>query len=134
MKDAGLGRQSRVLIGGMSSDLGRAAVQRVLQTPHPPSAIFASTHVMALGALRAVWEAGLKVPQTVSVLAFDDCDWMTALRPFLSTIRQPIEAIAQEAWSVLNNRLQRRGIDRVYRELPCSLIVRESTARAVVSR
>src|SRR6202008_3059005 len=100
-----LGGSAQILVGGMTPDLAYAATRRALTSPRPPTALFAATHVMALGALRAIWDAGFVVPDTISVLAFDDCDWMTALRPFISTIRQPIDAMAREAWTILMNRL-----------------------------
>ena len=65
----------------------------------------------------------------VSLLAFDDCEWMTGLRPFLSAVRQPIEQLASEAWSVLKSRLDGKPIRCFRRELSCTLIVRESTSR-----
>lgn len=117
----------------MTSDQAHKALRRSLNAAVRPSAIFAATHGMALGALRAIWEAELALLETISLLAFDDCEWMTALRPFLSTLRQPIDEIAQEAWTVLNERIQGRPIERVNREFPCTLIIRESTAIGEVS-
>jgi LacI family transcriptional regulator len=83
---------------------------------------------LALGALRAIWEAGLSVLEAISLLAFDDCEWMTALRPFLSTLHQPIDEIARYAWSALTDRLEGKRVDPARWELPCTLLVRESTA------
>jgi LacI family transcriptional regulator len=127
MAEAGLSSFVRVVVGGMTSDQAHNALSRSFHVADRPSAVFAATHVMALGALRAIWEAGFALPETISLIAFDDCEWMTALRPFLSTLRQPIDEIAQEAWSVLTERIQGRPIERVNRVFPCTLIIREST-------
>jgi len=129
MAAAGLSRFVRVVVGGMTSDQAHKALRRAFLLYDQPSAVFAATHVMALGALRAIWEAGLVLPETISLLAFDDCEWMTALRPFLSTLCQPIDQIAQEAWSVLTDRIQGRPLERVSREFPCTLVIRESTTQ-----
>jgi LacI family transcriptional regulator len=131
MLEAGLSMFVRVVVGGMTSDQAHRALRRSFQLADQPSAVFAATHVMALGALRAIWEAGFALPETISLLAFDDCEWMTALRPFLSTLRQPIDEIAQEAWSVLTERIEGRLAERVSREFPCTLVIRESTTRWV---
>jgi len=128
MIQAGLSRLIRVVAGGMTSDQAHKSLRRAFLLSERPSAIFAVTHVMALGALRAIWETGFTLPETISLLAFDDCEWMTALRPFLSTLRQPIAEMAQEAWSVLTERIQGHRIERVTRQFPCRLVVRESTA------
>jgi LacI family transcriptional regulator len=131
MAEAGLSKFVRVVVGGMTSDQAHDALRRSFEVADRPSAVFAVTHVMALGALRAIWAAGCALPETISLIAFDDCEWMTALRPFLSTLRQPIDEIAQEAWSVLTERIQGHPIERVNRVLPCTLIIRESTSGVV---
>ncbi|MBV8216614.1 MAG: LacI family DNA-binding transcriptional regulator [Verrucomicrobia bacterium] len=101
----------------------------ILRAPSRPTAIFALTEQMALGSLRAIWESGIEFPSAISLIAFDDCEWMTALRPFVSTIRQPIHGIAETAWSTLLKRLQGRPRGRVREELKCTLVIRESTTR-----
>jgi LacI family transcriptional regulator len=71
----------------------------------------------------------LSVPNQISLLAFDDCEWMTGLRPFLSAVRQPVDQIALEAWSTLKHRLEGKPTQRLHWEFPCTLMVRESTVR-----
>ena len=129
MAEAGLSEFIRVVIGGMTSEHAHKALRQALLSKGKPSAIFAATHVMALGSLWAIWEAGMVLPETISLIAFDDCEWMTALRPFVSTLRQPIDEMAREAWSVLTGRIEGRQFEKVRREFPCTLVVRESTAR-----
>ncbi|MBV8417618.1 MAG: LacI family DNA-binding transcriptional regulator [Verrucomicrobia bacterium] len=127
MIEAGLSRSISIVAGGMTSDQAHTSLRRAFRQADRPSAIFAATHVMALGALRAIWETGCTLPAAISLLAFDDCEWMTALRPFLSTLRQPIAEMAQEAWLVLTERIQGHRLERVTREFPCTLVIREST-------
>ena len=99
--------------------------------PDRPSAIFTSTHILAMGALRAVWSAGWQIPQSVSLLTFDESVWMTALRPFLSVIHQPVEQIAEAVWSRMLARLAGDDSTKVHLRLPCTLVVRESTDRTL---
>ncbi|MBV8815891.1 MAG: LacI family DNA-binding transcriptional regulator [Verrucomicrobia bacterium] len=107
----------------------RQKVLRVLRERDRPTAIFAFTEQMALGSLRAIWESGIEFPGGISLIAFDDCEWMTALRPFVSTLRQPTNAIAEKAWLTLLKRLQGNQRIRSRQQLECTLMIRESTTR-----
>jgi LacI family transcriptional regulator len=128
LAEARLSRFELIVVSGMGSEQARRSLRPILIGADRPTAIFAANNCLALGALRAIWETGLSVPETISLLAFDDCEWMTALRPFLSAIRQPIEEIALAAWSALSDRQAGRRVEPLWKELPCTLLVRESTA------
>jgi LacI family transcriptional regulator len=69
----------------------------------------------------------LDLPNDLSLLAFDDCEWFTALRPFMSTIRQPAEDFADQAWSILMACLNNDRSRTLHGEVHCSLVIREST-------
>jgi LacI family transcriptional regulator len=127
LADAGLAGLERVIVSGDKADDGERALRPLLSKPERLSAIFTSTHILAMGALRAVWSTGLQIPQSVSLLTFDESVWMTALRPFLSVIRQPVEQIAQAVWSRMLARLAGDDSEKVHLGLPCSLVAREST-------
>jgi LacI family transcriptional regulator len=92
-----------------------------------PSALFALTQTITIGALKTIWEVGLNLPKDVSLLAYDDYDWFTALRPMLSAINQPAETFADEAWSMLMARLNNDRSPKLRAEVHCSLVIREST-------
>ena len=104
-------------------------VLRILREQNRPTAIFAFTEQMALGSLRAIWESGIEFPGGISLIAFDDCEWMTALRPFVSTLRQPVNSIAEKAWSTLLKRLQGNYRTCSKQQLECTLVIRESTTK-----
>jgi DNA-binding LacI/PurR family transcriptional regulator len=76
-----------------------------------------------------VAEAGLVIPKDISFLAFDDCEWFRAMRPFLSTVSQPAEDFADQAWSMLMARLNNDRSSTFRKEVHCTLIVRESTVQ-----
>ena len=125
MTRAGLSSFVRVVVGGMTPDQAHDALRRSFRVADRPSAVFAATHVMALGALRAIWKAGFALPRNIDRLlmtvAVDD-------RPATVPLdASPMNEIAQEAWSVLTEQIQGRPVERVNRVFPCTLIVREST-------
>ena len=99
----------------------------------PPTAIFALTNVSALAAIKAARGLGLDIPGDVSIVGFDDFDWMLALRPYLTTVAQPIGDFAACSWRRLIERINGEGEPPGLRiELPCTLKVRESTGPARV--
>lgn len=129
LQEAGLSAFEQVLVVGRNAvDTVSPVLKPLLQEAARPSALFAVTQSVAIGTLRTIWEAGLDLPADISLLGFDDCEWFTALRPFLSTIRQPAEDFADQAWSMLMARLNNDRSPKLHAEVHCSLVIRESTA------
>jgi DNA-binding LacI/PurR family transcriptional regulator len=113
-----------------SASGGRAAFARLLALPCPPTAVFATTDVVAIGAIKAAEEAGVGVPRDVSVVGFDDIPLATFTVPSLTTVRQPIPAMAQRAIEIALRLAAGRGSrDEAPYLLEPELIVRQSTAR-----
>jgi LacI family transcriptional regulator len=110
---------------------GIVATERLLDRANPPTAIFASNDDMAAAAVGVAHRRGLHVPQDLSVVGFDDTSLATTIWPELTTIRQPIAAMAEEALTQLLARLrtERSLDDAVLQEriLDHQLIVRESS-------
>ena len=110
-------RQALQLVG-LPSDLlvhgdftvngGYVAMQRLLRDPSAdrPTAVFACNDLMAMGALRAVHEAGLQVPRDVAVVGYDDIELASYTQPALTTVAQPTRAMAQQALAWLLERIQ----------------------------
>lgn len=128
--EAGLEGRERVIYGGHDLESLRGAIELELHRADCPTAIFALTNVCALASIKAARGLNLEIPRDVSIVGFDDFDWMLALRPYLTTIAQPVEDFAAAAWRLLMLRLSagEKGAERV--ELPCTLRVRESTGPA----
>lgn len=80
---------------------GREAMQRLLAPPNPPTAVFAASDILAIGALAGVREQGLRVPEDISLAGFDDIDFAAFCDPPLTTIRVPAHEIGQMAVKVL---------------------------------
>jgi LacI family transcriptional regulator, galactose operon repressor len=86
-----------VVEGDFRQDSGARAVQRLLARRQPPTAIFAADGLMAVGALKGLRAAGLRVPQDVSLVGFDDAPWFDLFDPPLTSVAQPIAALAGAA-------------------------------------
>ena len=129
LHEAGLADFEKILVVGRNAtDAVGPALKPLLQESPRPSALFAVTQSVAIGTLKTIWETGLDLPGDISLLAFDDCEWFAVLRPFLSTIRQPAEDFADQAWSMLMARLNNDRSPKLHAEVHCSLVMRESTA------
>jgi len=121
----------RVVYGGHDLESLRGAIEMELHRADRPTAIFALTNVCALASIKAARGLGLDIPGDVSIVGFDDFDWMFALRPYLTTVAQPMEDFASVSWRLLMRRLSGGAPSDVERvELPCTLRVRESTGPA----
>lgn len=91
------------------------------------TAVFAANDLVALGAIRALYDIGLSVPGDVSVVGYDDISIASQVLPRLTTIRQPMEEISRRAITILEQRIDapERPVERIM--LPVELIVRETT-------
>jgi LacI family transcriptional regulator len=105
---------------------GYAGASALLDLPVAPTAIFASNDVMAMGVMDAVRNRGLRVPDDVSILGFDDIPQASLVRPALTTINQPLEKMGRVATQMLLDLLQNPGKKAERIELPTQLVVRES--------
>lgn len=128
LSDAGLARDRLLTArGDFSVESGERAVEQLLARTEF-TAIFCSSDEMAIGAMRALRQAGLRVPEEVSVVGFDDIHFARYCDPPLTTIAQPKEELGREAMSLLIEILQHRASGPRKRVLPTQLIVRGSTA------
>ena len=130
LKDASLSVRPRILVGGPTVDGARTVIEEELLRANRPTAIFAASSVAALGAIKAIHALDLKMPSDISLIAFDDADWMVASRPSITTVSQPTEEMVKLGWNLLLQRmLGGRNSKGAYTttRLPCALQVREST-------
>jgi LacI family transcriptional regulator len=107
---------------------GETAADALLALPEPPSAIFAFNDNMAVGALRAAQARGLRVPEDLSLVGFDDSEQASTVTPALTTIRQPLAEMGRMAVSLLLRQLENQRVEALRIELQTRLVVRESTA------
>jgi DNA-binding LacI/PurR family transcriptional regulator len=111
-----------------SPRVGYKVVKKLIKSQEPFTAIVAFNDVSAMGAIRALLEAGLRVPEDVSVIGFDDIQSAEFQHPGLTTIRQPLRKMGRTAAEVVLRRIRTPGEDNV-REIVVEpeLIIREST-------
>ncbi|GAA3581048.1 LacI family DNA-binding transcriptional regulator [Amycolatopsis ultiminotia] len=111
---------------------GAAAMRRLLALPEPPDAVFCFSDMLALGALRAAHEAGVRVPQDVAVVGFDDTEEGRYGVPSLTSVSPDKPEIARQAVALLADRIESAGSQRkpVRTEVGYELVVRESSAPA----
>lgn len=108
---------------------GYTGASRFLDMKKPPTAIFASNDVMAMAAMDAVRERGLRVPEDISIMGFDDIPQASLVRPSLTTVRQPLEQMGRIAAQVLFDILKNPNQKHNRIELPTEIIIRDSTAK-----
>jgi DNA-binding LacI/PurR family transcriptional regulator len=110
--------------------LGYPYAKMLLERKQPFTALFAYNDASAIGAIRAIREAGLRVPEDVSVVGFDDIQAAMFHSPSLTTVRQPLHRMGEIAAKVLLDRLD--GQEDWPRQVAVKpeLVIRESTAKA----
>jgi LacI family transcriptional regulator len=121
--------ENRVFFGDFEYASGLEAARRILRDRLPVTAIWAQNDLMALAAIGELQRAGLSVPGDLSVLGMDDAPVASFSHPRLSTIRQPLEAMAKKTVDILMKLREGGGSARKRVAFEPTLIVRESTAR-----
>ncbi|HBM2234979.1 TPA: DNA-binding transcriptional regulator CytR [Escherichia coli] len=113
--------------GDFTFEAGSRAMQQLLDLPQPPTAVFCHSDVMALGALSQAKRQGLKVPEDLSIIGFDNIDLTQFCDPPLTTIAQPRYEIGREAMLLLLDQMQGQHVGSGSRLMDCELIIRGST-------
>jgi LacI family transcriptional regulator len=114
--------------GEFQVDAARETGLRLLTRKDRPTAIFVANNQMLIGVMQAVAAAGLSVPRDISVASIDDFPWASAFMPALTTVRQPIAAMAEAALDMLASRIEGDGQPVRRLVLEPQLVVRQSCA------
>lgn len=107
---------------------GHEAARALCDLPEPPTAIFSANDTMALGAMCALRERGLRVPDDISILGFDDIPAAAGNRPALTTVRQPTTEMVERAFDLLLRARKGEDVPAENHVLPTELIIRRSCA------
>ena len=114
-----------------SPELGYEATKKLLVAKKSFSALFAFNDISAMGAIRALRESGLHVPEDVSVIGFDDIQSAAFQNPALTTVRQPLREMGRAAAEILLKRINRPGSElHDQHVVEPELIIRETTSIA----
>ncbi len=113
---------------GMTVEAARISLGELFQSEGRPTALFAANNLVTLGAIHAKQDTGLSVPNDMSLLAFDDFEWLRLVQPAVSAIQQPIDQIAVDTWRLMFQQVSRRPIATRNVRAGAQLIIRQSTA------
>ena len=134
MHEAGLRNGIQIVVCGMSAAQAHPVMLDMLMKPSRPTALFTAGNVLTLAALRAIGDANLQLPADLSLLSFDDAPWMSVLKPRISSIRQPVEAIGHAIWQLMLTALTSESTKPFsHLSFKAELLPRETTA-ALVTR
>jgi LacI family transcriptional regulator len=118
-----------IVDGGFTEAEGYWAMQQLL--PQRPEAVFAANDAMALGALRAIRDAGLRVPQDISLVGFDDIPLVALTDPALTTVRQPLHGVGRVAVESLIELIDQPQAAPRQTLLPTELVIRSSCGEMI---
>ncbi|MDQ1286724.1 MAG: LacI family transcriptional regulator, xylobiose transport system transcriptional regulator [Actinomycetota bacterium] len=129
LAEAGLPLETGLIRSGpFLPSFGALAAGEFLRLPEPPTAVLAGNDQQACGVLSVLRDRGIDVPGQVSLVGFDDQDFCGWLVPRLTTVRQPLLDMGRTAARLLFDLVAGRRSDPLFRELPASLVLRDSTA------
>lgn len=112
--------------GDWTAACGYKFTLRFLQLASSPTALFSSNDMMAAGVVRAAHERGLRVPDDLAIVGFDDLDQTTMIFPELTTIRQPCVEMGMRAAELLIDQLEHGDEEPAHVILPTTLVIRAS--------
>jgi DNA-binding LacI/PurR family transcriptional regulator len=112
--------------GQFTEQFGMSTLPRMLAAAEPPTAAFVASDYIALGVLSAAETAGVRVPEDLSIVGFDDIRFSQYVRPRLTTIRSPLDRLAQVGVELLFERLADPEAPARTEVLPVELVIRES--------
>lgn len=108
---------------------GLDAMRDLLRGDEKPDAVFVTNNLMTVGALECLAEGGVRIPDEVAVIGFDDVPWATFIRPPLSTITQPTYELGRSAATLLLDRIAAPERPTSLLTLPTELHIRDSSRR-----
>ncbi|HSE33352.1 MAG TPA: LacI family DNA-binding transcriptional regulator [Pyrinomonadaceae bacterium] len=141
MNEHGLPVEEQLIVGGRNiseqmpgystEEMGYDGMAKLLQLKRRPTAVFARNDYTAMGALNAIKRAGLRIPEDIAVVGYDDIPLASHTSPTLTTVRQPTREQGSTAAEFLLRRIEGdREQPRAEKAFDCELVVRESTVPA----
>lgn len=112
--------------GDSKHDSGKKIAEQLIRMKHPPTAIFTSNNVITLGALELIHSHGIKIPEEMAIVGFDDMYWSISLNPPLTAVLQPGYEIGKQAVEMLFSRLSEPDRETRKIVLNTRLMIRKS--------
>lgn len=119
-----------IRFGNYKQESGRLMMQELLEQQEHPTVVFAASDDMAVGAMNCILDYGLRIPEDISVMGFDDSLFAEAVRPMLTSMQQPVRELGRTSLEYLHNLIQNRsqdGCKEIY--LPHRIMERASCRR-----
>ncbi|MCM3636888.1 LacI family transcriptional regulator [Sporosarcina luteola] len=120
-------RESYIVNGNYRMETATEAVLELLRQHSEIDGIFAANDTMAIGAMKAAYQHGLKVPEEISIIGFDGIALGKASIPELTTIEQPLYELGQKAAKVLIKLIKGQNIEKTFYQFDVQLVERDST-------
>lgn len=127
LREEGLELEEKWIVpSGVTEESGYQTMLKVLEIPERPRAFFFINDASAIGALKAIREKGIKCPQEIAIIGFDDIRLGRYVSPTLSTIHQPTYELGKEGAKLLVDIIEHEVKTLIREKLPTELIIRES--------
>lgn len=118
--------ETLVRIGNYRYESGAEAMRYFIELDNRPTAVFSATDEMAIGAIHAIQDRGLQVPEDISVISVDNSRMASMVRPQLTTVAQPMYDIGAVSMRLLTKLMKKENVEQALVVLPHELIVRQS--------
>lgn len=118
---------SLIYKGDYSYESGEKAAEYYLKMDERPTAILCANDSMAIGAMKVIQEAGLRIPNDISIIGFDDIEVASRVFPALSTNSAPVKVLVKVAMEILMAAINGEDQEYVHKILPADLVLRGST-------
>jgi LacI family transcriptional regulator len=115
-----------VVDGGSDPQQAHDQVLALLTLPSPPTALFVGNNAMTIGTMRAIRELGLRVPEDVALVCFDDFEWADLFEPRLTTMAQQVAEIGRQSLALLLGRLRQPDLSARRIRVPPQMKHRQS--------
>jgi LacI family transcriptional regulator/LacI family repressor for deo operon, udp, cdd, tsx, nupC, and nupG len=120
-------RKELMRAGDFKQESGRILASELLDLRKPPTAFFVCNNLMTVGALGALHQRGVRIPEEVALVGFDDLPWAEALDPPPTVVRQPAYEVGRQAMELLLKRIMEPQRPPVTVRLRPELVIRKST-------
>ena len=117
-----------VFRGDYTFATGRRGADYFLSLASPPTAIMCANDTMAISAMKEISTRGLKVPDDMSIIGFDDIVLASQITPALTTVSVPVEEMAKRSIDLLRSQINDNDLKYQHTSLPCQLVLRETSA------
>jgi len=131
MKANGLSLNESIMISGGYFDLkyGKLAMEKLLALKVRPTAVFVSGDMMALGAMQTCVEKGIRIPEDISIIGFDNLPMLDWIKPSLTTVSQNFDAIGDTCCHLLTDIIDHKRTRNVLKLIDTQIVIRNSCAQ-----